>query len=215
MPCNHKFIEDLNLENLNFEPKTLIVGTFNPEWPNGNQAEWFYGRTHNQHGNVNNNFWDVLPKLYDEESLLNATPVEWKAFCKKHKIALTDLITSIDDADEHNLVHQNLLGGYADNVIANNFNEHTFTDIVGLLQNNPCIENVFLTRGNDAFWNAQWNPISLYCNINDKCCKKLLTPSKNARFSMFAHNNQNPNDEYNMANLNDFILMKWQNELHQ
>jgi len=48
MACNHKFIEYLNLENLDFEPTTLIVGTFNPEWPAGNQAEWFYGRTHNQ-----------------------------------------------------------------------------------------------------------------------------------------------------------------------
>lgn len=53
MPCNHKFQEDLNLERLDFKPTTLIVGTFNPEWPDGNQAQWFYGRTHDQNGNRN------------------------------------------------------------------------------------------------------------------------------------------------------------------
>jgi len=209
MTCNHKFIEYLNLENLDFEPTTLIVGTFNPEWPAGNQAEWFYGRTHNLHGQVNNNFWDVLPRLYGEESLINGTPEEWKAFCKRNKIALTDLITSIDDADEQNPIHQNKLGGYADNVIANDFNEYTFTDIVGLLQNHPTIENVYLTRGTGPFWNNLWNPINNYCNVNNKHCRKLLTPSKNARFSMFAHNRQNPNNQFTMDNLNDFILMKW------
>ena len=41
MPCNHKFIEDLNLENLDFQPTTLIVGTFNPSWPENNQAQCF------------------------------------------------------------------------------------------------------------------------------------------------------------------------------
>jgi hypothetical protein len=209
MPCKHKFIDDLNLDNLGYDPTTLIVGTFNPSWPANNQAEWFYGRT------ARNYFWDVLPRLYGEASLINATHIEWKAFCKKYKIAITDLIFTIDDADEDNTVHQGLLGGFADNVIANDFNDYTFTDIVTLIQNHPSIDNVYLTRGNDPFWNALWNPISLHCQANDKRCIKLVTPSKNARFSMFAHNRRYPNNQYNMASLNDFILMKWQNELNQ
>lgn len=39
MPCNHKFLEFLNLEKLDFTPTTLIVGTFNPEWPDTNQGK--------------------------------------------------------------------------------------------------------------------------------------------------------------------------------
>lgn len=212
MPCNHKFIEYLNLENLDFKPTTLIVGTFNPEWPAGNQAEWFYGRTHNQHGQVNNNFWDVLPRLYGEESLINSTHLEWKTFCKKHKIALTDLITSIDDADEQNPIHQNRLGGYADNVIVNNFNEHTFTNIVGLLQNNPTIENVYLTRGTgETLWRTRWSFIRLFCVQNNKHIKTLMTPSRNAFRQQGKYNNLNPDEPLNLA---DFILMRWRNEWH-
>lgn len=214
MPCNHKFIEDLNLENLDFAPTTLIVGTFNPAWPEGNKAEWFYGRTHDKYGNVNNNFWEVLSRLYGEESLINACPKKWKAFCKKHKIALTDLVNSINDAEETNLEHQKLLGGYTDTVIAKDFKTHTFTNIVGLLQNHSTIENVYLTRGDDTFWNHLWNPVELFCSNNKKYCRKLLTPSKNARFSMFAHNKTHLNNQYTTENLNDFILMKWQNEFN-
>jgi len=57
MACNHKFKKYLKLEKLDFIPETLIVGTFNPAWPAGNYAEWFYGRT------SNNYFWEVLPNL--------------------------------------------------------------------------------------------------------------------------------------------------------
>lgn len=79
MPCNHKFIEDLNLKNLNFKPTTLIVGTFNPEWPVGNTAEWFYGR-------IDNNFWDVLPRIYGNKSMRCSKPSDWKKFCEEKKL---------------------------------------------------------------------------------------------------------------------------------
>ena len=211
MPCNHKFIEYLNLEGLDFKPITLIVGTFNPAWPENNNAEWFYGRTHDEHGNRNNNFWDVLPRLFEnEQSLIDFGPNEWKQFCSKKKIALTDLINTIEDADPNNPNHIQFLGGYADNVIANNFHQHVFTDVIGILQNNPSITKVYITNGvNGAFWNNIWHPIEDYCEANHIICGKLLTPSKNARFSMFAHNRNHINNQYNMNNLNDFILMKW------
>jgi len=213
MPCIHKFIGDLNLENLDFEPTTLIVGTFNPSWPDGNQAEWFYGRTHDQHGNVNNNFWDVLPRLYGEESLINGTLDDWKAFCEKHKIAITDLITSIDDANEQDAEHRTLLGGYADNVIANNFNGQLPNNIVKLLQNNPTIKNVYLTRGTgETFWRRLWSPVVQYSNHNNLHERKLLTPSGYAFYQHGRYNNQNPNNIIPL--LNDFILMKWENEWH-
>lgn len=211
MPCNHKFSEYLNLEMLDFEPTTLIVGTFNPQWPADNNAEWFYGRTHNAHGTQNNNFWDVLPRLFiDEHTLIDVEPAEWKSFCSRKKIAITDLISSIEDADQENPEHVNFMRGYADNVIAAEFEEHVFVDIILLLQNNPTIRNVYITNGvNGAFWNNIWNPVINYCNQNIIICRKLLTPSRNARFSLFAHNRNNPNNQYSMDNLNDYILMKW------
>lgn len=215
MPCDHKFIDNLNLDHLNFEPTTLIVGTFNPEWPAGNNAEWFYGRTHDEYGNRNNNFWDVLPRFYNEPSLINATPADWKIFCSRNHIALTDLITTINDADQENPDHIALLRGFADNAIAVNFHDFIFTVVVNHLQNKPSVNNVCITNGvNGTFWNALWNPIQQYCQVNNIRCTKLLTPSKNARFSMFVHNRNNPNNQYNMANLNEYILMKWQQQWH-
>jgi hypothetical protein len=79
MPCPHKFQKCLNLDKLDFAPETLIVGTFNPAWPEDNYAEWFYGRT------GNNYFWDVLAEssislimnLYEPRGL---THVDWKTF---------------------------------------------------------------------------------------------------------------------------------------
>ena len=63
MACNHKFQNELSLQGLDYVPTTLIVGTFNPEWPEGNNARWFYGRTDN------NYFWDLLPKMFGDEGL--------------------------------------------------------------------------------------------------------------------------------------------------
>jgi len=108
MPCIHKFKNYLDLGKLDFEPKTLIIGSFNPALPTGNSAEWFYGRTD---GNC---FWDVLPGLYNQPSLQHATPDQWKQFCHDHKIALTDLISAIDDADPLKKEHFKILAGFSD-----------------------------------------------------------------------------------------------------
>lgn len=211
MPCQHKFIEYLDLDRLDFEPETLVVGTFNPAWPANNQAEWFYGRTHDQFGNVNNNFWDVLPRLYGEVSLINDTPFEWKAFCKRHKIAITDLITSIEDADEDNRDHIGKLRSYSDKSIAGDFNKQVPNNIVALLKNYPSITNVYLTRGTgETFWRRLWRPVVQYSNLNGLNEKKLLTPSRYAFYQHGADNNKNPNNQ--IVLLNDFILMKWSNE---
>lgn len=87
MPCNHKFRKHLLLQGLDFEPETLIVGSFNPEWPENNTAQWFYGRTENTY------LWDVLPRIYGEPSLMDSPVADWQDFCKRNKVAFTDLIS--------------------------------------------------------------------------------------------------------------------------
>lgn len=207
MPCNHKFQSDLNLTKINFEPNTLIVGTFNPAWPANNTAEWFYGRT------AKNHFWDVLPRLYGEASLINDTPVEWKQFCHEKKIAITDLISSIDDADPDNSEHAKMLGGFSDNAIEHNFDDINYVNIVQILQRQPAIRNIYLTRGiTEAFWRHIWNPVMHYCSVNNIHERKLLTPSGNAFYQHGAYNNQHP--ENKIAQLEDYILMRWQQEWH-
>jgi|JI7StandDraft_1071085.scaffolds.fasta_scaffold239565_2 hypothetical protein len=179
MACLHKFHNYLNLERLNFEPTTLIVGTFNPEWPEGNYAEWFYGRTDN------NYFWDLLPGMFRDEGLRNQNHVEWKTYCRTRKVALTDLISSIDDADLQIEKHRKILGKYTDSAIASKFRQQVPNPIVPLLQAIPTIKAVYLTTTiNTGLWQNLWNPVEEYSNVNKLWCRKLMTPSKGARFFM-------------------------------
>lgn len=214
MPCLHKFKEYLNLDYLDFEPTTLIVGTFNPEWPEGNKSEWFYGRTHDEHSNQNNNFWDVLPRVYNEPSLINAKALDWKAFCKRNLIAITDLISSIEDADENNPLHVKCLKTFSDSEIANTFKGQKPVHIHELLHNNPTIRNVYLTRGTgETFWRRLWKPVVKYCNKNGLNERKLLTPSGYAFYQHGAYNNENP--EKSIPFLSDYILMRWKQQWHK
>ncbi|MDR3681877.1 MAG: hypothetical protein P4L41_18045 [Flavipsychrobacter sp.] len=207
MPCNHKFQDHLDLTKIDFEPTTLIVGTFNPAWPASNTTEWFYGNT------ASNYFWDVLPRLYGEGSLINATQANWKQFCHNKQIAFTDLISSVDDAEPTNQEHAKILGGMSDKGIEYNFEDFTYVDIPRILQRQPTIKNVYLTRGvSEAFWKHLWNPAVQYCSRNNIRERKLLTPSGNALYQQGAYNIQHPENQIPL--LEDYILMRWQQEWH-
>ncbi|WP_411726830.1 hypothetical protein [Methyloglobulus sp.] len=201
MACVHKFASNLNLERIDFKPTTLIVGTFNPGWDNlGNYAQWFYGRTNN------NYFWDVLPRLHENSNLRLAPHKEWKAFCSRHKIALTDLIYSIDDADSDNQEHINHLKNYRDDAIARHFCQFTEVNLPAILVNHPSIAHVYLTRQlSGDFWQQKWLPVIRYCNETGKRVEPLLTPSGSARFQM--------TKGVDMT-LRDFIFKHWQNSWH-
>jgi hypothetical protein len=203
MPCNHKFLNYLNLQLLDFEPTILIVGTFSPEWPASNTAEWFYGRT------ASTCFWEVLPRLYGEKSLNAEGPAAWKQFCHDKKIAITDLISDIDDADPANRGHQKMLGGFSDNAIIHNFEDLNYIDIVDLLRRHPSIRQVYLTRSvTDAFWRHQWNPVAHYCNRNGIYAGVLLTPFDDAAEHQEEYNSHNPDAQIPV--LADYVLMRWQ-----
>ncbi len=214
MACNHKFKSDLYLSNLDFKPETLIVGTFNPEWPAANTAQWFYGRTHDEDGNQNNNFWDVLPRLYEEETLINAGPKEWRGFCRKKRIAITDLIASIDDAEEGETEHQKHLGNYSDKNIATKFKQHSPTKVDKILENHPSISNVYLTRGTgEIFWRNLWQPVVEYAGRREGIREAtLLTPSGYAFYQQSRYNKKNREQPINA--LADFILYSWEQQWH-
>jgi len=214
MACRHKFHDYLTLEGIDYEPTTLIVGTFNPEWPEGNKAEWFYGRTHDEYSNQNNNFWEVLPRLYGLPSLINATPFDWRKFCRNNSIAITDLIYSINDATEGNLEHEATLQTYSDKAIAEKFNENVPVDIVGILEANPCIQNIYLTRSaSGKLWGKLWTPIRRYARIHQNIrIQPLITPSGYAYFQHGKWNKENPDNQ--IRRLADFVLMRWQEVWH-
>ncbi len=199
MACVHKLYKYLWLEKLDFEPRTLIVGTFNP-CIEGNTAAWFYGR-------FDNNFWEVLARLYGEVSMRGASPDDWKAFCKRHKIAITDLISTIEDADTDNPDVLKQLKTYSDKTLAEAFKQHLFVPIVDLLKANPSIQNVYLTRGiSDRFWKKLWKPVQAYALANNLHENTLLTPSGYAFYQQGKYNRKNPLNQLSLA---DFILRDW------
>jgi hypothetical protein len=191
----------------------LIVGTFNPGWDNiDNNANWFYGRTHDNNGNQNNNFWDVLPRIYNQESLINGTQNDWKKFCSDELIAITDIIGNIEDANQNNPIHVNLMRGFADNEIVNNFYDFDLVNIVRILRNNPAIENVYITRGiSESFWKNKLYSLKKYCDANNIRLTPLITPSSYAYLQQGRYNRLNPNNQLELA---DYILMRWQQIWH-
>jgi len=207
MACLNKFHNDLHLGHLDFEPTTLIVGTFDPEWPEGSAGEWFYGRA------ANNYFWHVLPRLYGEASLINATSDEWKQFCHDKKIAITDLISAIEDADPADPEHNKILASLSDKAIVFNFDDFVYVNIVQILKSRPSIKNVYLTRGiTEAFWKHLWNPVTQYCNLNGLHERILLNPSDSALYQHEAYNTEYPDDAIPL--LEDYLLMRWKQEWH-
>jgi hypothetical protein len=201
MACQHRFYNYLNLENLNFEPETLIIGTFNPSWPLDNYAKWFYGRTNN------NYFWEVLPRIFNEPSLKNADSKDWKNFCNNNKIAITDLIASITDAYDKNPLHVEVISNFKDAEFEKIFNEFEITNIINLLDNNKTIKAVYFTRQSGVnLFDCRIKEIIKYCNEKDIYFSNLITPSKNARFQMRGYAPKIPNLERNLPN---FIYEKW------
>ena len=198
MPCLHKFDNDLSLDWLSFEPEILIIGTFNPGWEVlNNDAPWFYGRI------KNNYFWDVLPRLYKEDSLRFQNEIKWKEFCARNKIAITDLLQSINDADENNPKHVTDLQNFRDDLIVRKFNELVPNNIIKILTDHSNLRHVYFTRQlGSSLWDNWWHDVVNWCNLHNIRTQVLMTPSANARFQMDG------------GNLSDFIYEKWSENWH-
>jgi len=215
MACFHKFYEDLFLQRLDFVPTTLIVGTFNPAWPEDNPAEWFYGRVpdHPADLDTGNHFWGVLPRIYGQASLkfAGAAP-DWKGFCRQQGVAITDLIANILHANPGNRKHVEWLQTYSDKTIATRFANFEETPIVELLKMNPTITRVYLTRGLGApLWRRLWRPVQAYCDQQGLHHGILLTPCDYCRYQQGKHNRRHPDAPLSRE---DFVLNEWRKRWH-
>src|SRR5690348_9811754 len=116
MACPHRFLGK-HISNRLFptwEFDYLFVGTFNPGWTfsKGQSATYFYGRTRN------NYFWDLVPDVWSNIKMRKADASDWVKFIEKNRIGITDIIKSIDDADETNEQHVKLLIDKSDTGLA-------------------------------------------------------------------------------------------------
>ncbi len=179
MPCHHKFINDLQLQYVDWEVKTLFIGTFNPGWsvcPNNN-ADWFYGRTQR------NEFWCILPTVHLEASLLNGNRNNWIDFCRKNNIAVTDILESINNADPANEAHKQAICRFKDDELAQF--DVTINDIPAILENHPSIKQICVTRQTlPPFWENCFTNLVQYINQNPQRqieVRYLRSPSRGAR----------------------------------
>jgi hypothetical protein len=184
------------LEITPYKPEVMVVGTYNPDTPNANFADFFYGR---------NFFWTAFKNLFNENAvviankrmptngippnILNPTLPEIFDICIKLKLTFSDLVLEV--LHNNNPVFQPLPN---DNVIFNGVEYNLIQDgkynnidglqqlnaldqvnwntqnIINYLCNNPQIKTIYFTRQPKGIWAAQWNLI-----INHKCMVGRLT----------------------------------------
>jgi hypothetical protein len=199
MTCKHKFYTELDLSYVDYEPEMLIVGTFNPEWPKANYAEWFYGRTDA------NYFWDVLPRMFEGKSLLTATPTEWKAFCKRNKIAITDLITEVTCFDKASDDDKAILASYGDTELIKQIEYFKYNSIAALKTKFPSIKQIYFTRKFDPNWKEVWGK----CGVDHLAIvNELYTPSRYASYATSKWRKDIGKYDKPMS-IPDFIIGKW------
>lgn len=179
MACEHKFINDLQLQYVDWEVKTLFIGTFNPGWNEcvNNNASWFYGRTQR------NEFWHILPYIHEQKSLMDGNRESWIKFCKKNSIAITDILLKLNDADSANNEHRKIICNLKDDSLENF--KVTINDIAAILENHKSIRQICITRQTlPLFWeNCFQNMIKF---IKDNPLRNiqvlfLRSPSRGAR----------------------------------
>lgn len=198
MSCKHKFYNDLDLSYVDYNPELLLVGTFNPAWPKANYAQWFYGRTDA------NYFWDVLPRMFEGKSLLTENPSEWKAFCKRNKIAITDLIKEVTCFNPLQTEDKAILATYGDAQLLKYQEHFKYNSIAALKIKYPSIKHILFTRKLDSNWKTVWAS----CGINDRTeINELFTPS---RYSSYATSKWRKEQGYDKPmSIPDFIIGNW------
>lgn len=193
MACEHKFINDLQLQYVNWKPKTLFIGTFNPEWLEceNNIAQWFYGRTQR------NEFWNILPITFGQPSLLEANRLAWINFCREKEIAITDILSSIE-ADKNNSCHLTAICKFKDDEIANF--DVTVNSIPTILDKFPTIIQICITRMTlSEFWEDCFMDTFQYIQMHPERnlrLKYLRSPSRGARRGV-------------RGNFGEFISQRW------
>lgn len=146
MACQHKFFNDLQLQYVDWEVRTLFIGTFNPSWNVcDNDAEWFYGRVQR------NGFWCILPTIHEGVSMIDGDRNTWIDFCRRNHLAITDILSSLDNADETNPNHQRIVCKYKDDDLEEF--DSTLNDIPLILEQHTSIKQICISRQTlPEFW---------------------------------------------------------------
>jgi hypothetical protein len=186
-----------------YKPEVMIVGTYNPETPNTNFADFFYGR---------NFFWTAIYNLFINDGILltkrrmptrgNPLPSikpslsEIFQLCSKLKLTFSDLVLEIFNNNnsnyqflsndnvlfkdkEYNLIQDGQKGKVAGLQQLNLVNEVKWNthNIIHYLLENPQIKTIYFTRQPRGVWAEQWNLIINHSCMQGKLMTNIFTPS--------------------------------------
>lgn len=213
MSIKHKFIKtnfgndfqtnNAILSEITYCPEILILGTFNPNTPKTNYADFFYGR---------NYFWTGFKNLFIENGIvlnssrmpkngrpknkLNPELSEIKDLCLKLKLTFADLILEVLQKQDSNykiLENDNII---FQNKIYNLIQDDKKGQILGLAQldklgqvnwntnniikylcDNPTIKTIYFTRQAKGVWHEQWKKIEQHERLKDRIFTNIFTPS--------------------------------------
>lgn len=191
------------LNEIPYEPEILFLGTFNPNTPRTNFADFFYGR---------NYFWPAMKNLfiYKESKLrttrmarngktknaLNPTLDEILIMCKNFKFTFADLIIEVFQSENcvfnslendnicyegkvYNLIQDDKKGqilGLAQLDKLNQVNWNT-ENIIQYLINNPKIKTIYFTRQPKGIWKKQIERIITDKSFQGRVFTNIFTPS--------------------------------------
>ncbi len=212
MSIKHKFLNtDFNngfkttqgILEVPYKPEVLILGTFNPNTPNSNFADFFYGRNYFWpgfknlvEGNYKNHIHTRMPKRGKIKLPLTPDINEIKDLCFRFKLTFADLITEVmfNGNNEYQIIEndnivfenqiynliqdgkKNNIGGLAqlDNLNQVRWNTN---NIVNFIRENPSIRFVYFTRQPTGVWKKHWDSIRENFKHMDCHFTNIFTPS--------------------------------------
>ena len=182
MSCIHKFNDTKDFKGLipKWDFDKLVIGTFNPSnnFHKSNSANFFYQRKRNY-------FWDVFPLFYNSKPIPKEDVNLQKSFLKVNKIGITDILTSINDADKNISNHIQLISTVKDDDLEkfSSFN-WTTKNIINIIDENRVKEVYFTKLGlfdqinvNENTFEFQIRLIESYCSKNNIYNKRLHSPT--------------------------------------
>lgn len=243
MPVQHKFLnhdwmngfftENAILKTDFYKPEVLIIGTNNPDTPNANFADFFYGRNYfwPAFKNLSNGNFEISTRRMPSNGApilpLNPTTFEIFELCKQFKFSFADLISNVlvtqnqidflpndnivFQGQEYNLINDNARDGIGGLAELNQFNEVEWnTDrIIEFLCLNPQIKYVYFSRQPTGIWEEHWNQIIQSKCAVDKVFSVIYTPSGNALTGSPRMNALMRHWLFNEANNYDTLNHQW------
>lgn len=217
MPVRHKFYQmdfgngyvthNAILDTAPYKPEVMFLGTFNPDTPNANFADFYYGR---------NLLWPAFKNLFFHQQIvlqnrrmpqngnppavLNPTLLEIFEICARLKLTFADLVLEvlhsgtpnfqmlpndnvIFDQQEFNLIQDGKkknIGGLQQLNALKQVNWNT-KNIINYLCDNPQIKTIYFTRRPTGIWLEHWNQIVNHEYMAGRLLTNIFTPSGQGR----------------------------------